>query len=143
MNRHFLASDRVARSLALLAPIVAVLACSRAASDPPETLSPNADRAWVQTVCEPAMPDTLGWPRYQLGNVSIAVPPQYKRTRFMGHSLRFIRGDKTVMTVALGQETAFHLLGYNLPGQAGCDAHYGGYPTDALSWSGRGEYLAV
>jgi hypothetical protein len=89
------------------------------------------------------MPDTTGWPRYQLSNISIAVPPQYKRTRFMGHSLRFIRGDKTIMTVALGPESAFHLLGYNLPGQAGCDTDYGGYQTDALSWAGRGEYLAV
>lgn len=89
------------------------------------------------------MPDTMGWPRYQLGNISIAVPPQYKRGRFMGHSLRFTRGDKTIMTVLLGRESQFDLLGYNMPGQAGCDTYYGGYETNALSWSGRGQYLAV
>jgi hypothetical protein len=125
-----------------MAVLVLCAACSSARSDP-ETSSPNADREWVQTLCERIMPDTTGWPRYRLGNISIAVPPEYKRSRFTGFSLRFTRGDKTIMTVALGQESAFHLLGYNLPGQAGCDTYYGGYATDALSWSGRGEYLAV
>ena len=117
-------------------------ACSSGTSTP-ETVSPNADREWVQSVCERIMPDTTGWPRYTLGNISIAVPPQYKRGRFMGHSLRFTRGDKTVMNVILGRESQFHLLGYNLPGQAGCDTYYGGYETDALSWSGRGQYFAL
>ena len=128
--------------LGTAATFVVFGACSSGRSEP-ETSSPDADKEWVQSVCERITPDTAGWPRYRLGNISIAVPPQYKRGRFMGHSLRFTRGDKTVMTVALGQESAFHLLGYNLPGQAGCDTDYGGYPTDALSWSGRGEYLAV
>ena len=117
-------------------------ACSPARSEP-ETSSPNADQAWVQSVCERITPDTTGWPRYTLGNISIAVPPQYKRARFTGYSLRFTRGDNTIMTVALGSHSAFDLVRYNLPGQAGCDTHYGGYQTDALSWSGRGEYLAV
>jgi hypothetical protein len=125
-----------------LAVLVFSAACSSARSEP-EISSPTADQAWVQSVCEPVTPDTTGWPRYQLGNISIAVPPQYKRARFTGFSLRFTRGDNTSMTVALGPESAFHLLGYNLPGQAGCDTFYGGYETNALSWSGRGEYLSV
>ena len=117
-------------------------ACSSGRTEP-ETSSPNADKAWVQSVCDRITPDTTGWPRYRLGNISIAVPPQYKRARFTGFSLRFTRGDKTIMTVALGRHSTFDLLGYNMPGQAGCDTYYGGYETDALSWSGRGDYLAV
>ena len=124
------------------AVIVICAACSSARSEP-ETSSPNADQAWVQSVCERIMPDTTGWRRYELGNISISVPPQYKRAAFTGFSLRFTRGDNTTMTVLLGPESAFHLLGYNLPGQSGCDTFYGGYETAALSWSGRGEYLAV
>ena len=117
-------------------------ACSSARSEP-ETSSPNADQAWVQSVCERITPDTIGWPRYQLGNFSIAVPPQYKRGRFTGLNLRFTRGNSTSMTIDLGAISAYNLLRYNLPGQAGCDTFYGGYETNALSWSGRGEYLAV
>ena len=117
-------------------------ACSSARSEP-ETSSPNADQAWVQSVCEPIVPDTTGWRRYELGNVSISVPPQYKRAAFTGYSLRFTRGDNTSLTLALGYESAFHLLGYNRPGQVGCDTFYGGYETSALSWSGQGEYQSV
>ncbi len=122
--------------------LLATGACSSARNEV-ETSSPNADQAWVETVCEPVTPDTTGWQRYQLGNISISVPPQYKRAAFTGFSLRFTRGDNTSMTVALGYESSFHLLGYNRPGQVGCDTFYGGYETNALSWSGRGEYLAV
>jgi hypothetical protein len=35
------------------------------------------------------------------------------------------------------------LVGYNLPGQVVCDAEYGGFPTEALSWRGQGQYVAV
>jgi hypothetical protein len=129
-------------TLATAAVLTLSAACSSARSEP-ETSSPNADRAWVQSVCESIVPDTTGWRRYELGNISISVPPQYKRAAFTGFTLRFTRGDNTTMTVALGPESAFDLLGYNLPGQSGCDTFYGGYETSALSWSGRGEYLAV
>lgn len=139
MSRHVSAQPRQGWTVAIL---VLTAACASGRSEP-EALAPNAAQEWVQSVCERITPDTTGWPRYQLGNISIAVPPQYKRARFTGFSLRFTRGDKTIMTVGLGRHSAFDLLGYNLPGQAGCDTYYGGYQTDALSWSGRGDYLAV
>jgi hypothetical protein len=129
------------RSGRLAAALVACAACAPA-PDPPEPLSLAADQQWVQSVCEPASPDTTGWPRYQLGNISIAVPPEYRRGRIQGFSLQFSRGTST-MSIMLGRQTAFNLLGYNLPGQVGCEAQYGGYQTDVLSWHGRGEYLAV
>ena len=139
MSRHVSGTSRRSWTAGVL---VLSVACSSGRREP-ETSSPNADREWVQSVCERIMPDTTGWPRYRLGNISIAVPPQYKRARFTGFNLRFTRGDRTSMTVLLGRESQFHLLGYNLPGQAGCDTFYGGYETDALSWSGRGQYFAL
>lgn len=129
------------RACALVPVLVALAACAPS-PDPPEPVSPSADQAWVQSVCDPASPDTTGWPRYQLGNISIAVPPGYRRGRLQGFSLQFRRGTST-LGIQLGRQSAFNLLGYNLPGQVGCEAHYGGYQTDALSWHGRGQYLAV
>jgi len=118
----------------------AVVGCARRGN--PEPASLTADQEWVQSVCLPASPDTTGWPRYQLGNMSIAVPPEYRRGRTNGFSLRFSRGTST-LTVMLGRQSAFTLLGYNRPGQVVCEADYGGFPTEALSWNGRGEYLAI
>lgn len=96
----------------------------------------------MRSVCDPASPDTTGWPRYQLGNISIAVPPAYRRGRPQGFSLQFSGGTAT-MGIMLGRQSAFSLLGYNRPGQVVCEADYGGFPTEALSWRGRGEYFAV
>jgi hypothetical protein len=96
----------------------------------------------VRSACDPASPDTIGWPRYQLGNISIAVPPEYRRGRSDGFTLRFTRGTST-LALGLSRQTQVGLLGYNLPGQMVCEADYGGFQTEALSWHGRGEYLAI
>lgn len=119
----------------------ALAACARPQGSP-EPVSQTADQEWVRSVCEPASPDTTGWPRYRLGNISIAVPPEYRRGRSSGFDLRFSRGTAT-LTILLGRQSAFTLLGYNRPGQVVCEADYGGFQTEALSWHGRGEYLAV
>jgi len=83
-----------------------------------------------------------GWTRHQLGNISIAVPREYRRGRSDGFSLRFRRGTAT-LGVILARESAFSLLGYNHPGQVVCEALYGGFQTEVLSWRGQGEYLTV
>jgi hypothetical protein len=130
-----------ARQFALPAVAATLAACAPSAG-PPEPVSLTADQAWVRSVCDPASPDTTGWPRYQLGNISIAVPPEYRRGRDNGFSLRFRRGTAT-LAIMLERQSAFGLLGYNRPGQVVCETQYGGFPTEALSWRGRGEYLAV
>ena len=122
--------------------VAATLAACAPSQEPPEPVSLTADQEWIRTACDPASPDTTGWPRYQLGNVSIAVPPVYRRGRDDGFSLRFRRGTSTLV-IMLGRQSAFSLLGYNRLNQVVCDAHFGGYPAEALSWRGRGEYLAV
>ena len=134
-------SRKRARRFALPVVAAALAACA-SRQDPPEPISLTADQEWVRSVCDPASPDTTGWPRYQLGNISIAVPREYRRGRSDGFSLRFSRGTSS-MAIMLGRQSAFGLLGYNQPGQVVCEAQYGGFLTEALSWRGRGEYLAV
>jgi hypothetical protein len=47
------------------------------------------------------------------------------------------------MNVMLTRQSTYTLLGYNRPGQVVCEAYYGGFLTEVLSWRGRGEYLAI
>jgi hypothetical protein len=107
---------------------------------PPGTVS--ADQAWVRSVCDPASPDPSGWPRYQLGNITIAVPPEYRRGRDTGFNLRFSRGT-ALLTVALTRQVSAGLVEYNVPGQVVCEASYGGFPTEVVSFRRNGEYWTV
>lgn len=143
MPGHKRISDtRGQRALLIIAATLVACASTQDPPEPTELQSITADQAWVRTVCDPASPDTTGWPRYQLGNVSIAVPPEFRRGRDRGFTLVFSRGSAS-MAITLTRESSMGLQGYNQPGQVVCEAYYGGFQTEALAWHGQGQYQAV
>lgn len=140
------ASDRgsVIRTARLLLPAALAIAgaCSRQAEVDPEPANPDENESWLRSTCESETPVSERWPRYQLGRVSIAVPPEYRAGARLPHSITFRRGTAE-MRFLLEREldTGFNV--YYGPGTISCDAEYGGHATRVWAWQGRGQFRTM
>lgn len=115
------------------------LGCSRSPASDPAPLT--ADQAWVRAACREPGPFAAEWPRYTIGRISIAVPPEFRRGASDGFSLEFSRGTAS-LRIALQRMPPRFFFGYNRPAQEICEGEYGGIPSHVYSWHGQGRYEA-
>jgi hypothetical protein len=105
----------------------------------PEPADVSAEKEWVRTTCDPETPLSERWPRYTIGRVSIAVPPEYRLGSDLPHSKAF-RSGTAEMFIRLERDTREGFNVYYGPGTASCDFEYGGHPAHTWAWEGRGQY---
>ena len=124
----------------LLIPVL--LSCAWATSRDPAP--PTPDAAWVQSACGAGSPDARDWPRYRLGDIRIAVPPEYRVSAGTPFSLAFSRGRSELrLTLHRNAKYEFDANNRPRPGMKWCEAHFGGLATEVLAWFGAGYYAVV
>ena len=128
-------------ALALASVLFLPNACA-SRQEPPEPASLASGESWVRSVCGGAVPDTTGWRRHQLRNISLSVPPVYRQGRTDGFNMRFSRGESRLW-LRTGRQSDFSLLGYNVPGQVNCAVTFGAHEADVVAYHSRGTYFAA
>jgi hypothetical protein len=102
----------------------------------------TADMAWVQATCHPISPDTAGWLRYRLGNITIAVPAEYHLSTRHPFSMSF--GQGTASLGLLLERDARAPLGppTSRTYEVRCNGNHSGFASAAYSRNRIGEYTA-
>lgn len=114
--------------------------CARTPSVEPGQLA--ADVAWVQATCHPVSPDTAGWPRYQLGNITIAVPAEYRRTVRKQFSVAFGHGTASLGLVLERDARAPFGVPTSRTYEVRCNGNHSGFASTAYSQNRIGAYTA-
>jgi hypothetical protein len=129
--------------------LLSTTALSQDTSKAPQKMSrERQDSSWLANACTPAVVDTTGWPRYQIGDVSIAMPPQYRVSRQIPYTLIF-RGSYASVRVTWMRNAKYAVYGPNRasstprPREAWCDGSHGGYPGVVHTWIEAGRYNFV
>ncbi len=131
--------------LALLATIASLAEAQSQAAKP--LTREQEDALFLANACEPTSVDTTSWPRYRIGDVTIAVPAQYQVSRRIPNTLIF-RGSYGSLSVTSHRNTSLYALsGPNRassrprPKETWCDdASYGGYRTEVHAFIEQGRY---
>lgn len=147
MRRHVLRIAGRTRSEAHLAHFAAVLFIATLAcggNQPPgDPAQLSASEAWVQRGCHTESFDTAGWPRYRVGDVTIAVPPEYPGATAVPYAMVFRRNRNNSLGVQLvrdNQSQLDYFMQRAPRNEAWCYARYGKYDVEVRSSYEKGVY---
>lgn len=138
MNRHALRiapRSRADRHLFLwMSGVFGLAACSSGQANP-EVNVPSSDQAWVASACDAASIDTTGWRRHRLGDITIAVPAEYRFSSPDQYQLVF-RGPRGTLVLSLHRDARYSFDAANSArrGQNWCNGNLGGNQAEILSW---------
>lgn len=115
------------------AGLISAISCGGQPS--PELDVPSADQAWVATACDPVSVDTTGWRRERLGDLTIAIPPEYVNGPYQPYTLGF-RGPLGAVRMLLHRDARYSFDADNRArrGQNWCNGILGGYQAEVLAW---------
>jgi hypothetical protein len=127
----------------MLALIAAIALSAEAHSQATQGMTrEQADSLWLENACDPTPVDTTLWPRYRIGDVTIAMPPQYRVSRQVPYTLIF-RGSYGSMRLMMHRNAKYTLDRRSAsprPKETWCDGNYGGYHNEVHAWVEAGRY---
>jgi hypothetical protein len=130
------------RRAILAAAAILGAGCARPALDEPAMMTPN--QAWIASTCDAGSPADSTWPRYRLGDITIAVPAEYRVSESVPYTLRF-RGSFGTLSLTLHRNARYLFDDMNRARrkQNWCRASYGGFQTEVLAWNDLGHFNLI
>jgi hypothetical protein len=125
--------------------VLATIAFSAEAlsQDAPSQTREQQDALWLANACEPTPVDTALWPRYEIGDVTVAMPIQYGVSRQVPFTLTFRWGSYGEVRIRMHRDSKYALdrqVASVRMKETWCEGSYGGYANRVHAWVERGRY---